>query len=175
MKTIVCAGGLLWLTLAVELAWSSGLRHGALLFPVACCVMFWLRSASGIALCGFVLLLDWTARPTEWPLCPMLLPMSVVFAVAPVDRHVEHRSRILRLSIPVPLQLPLLTITAVLLHWLSTLTATDWLALKESGGSQRLPGTYLLHCGLIAVPVSALLSLCVRAADELGFRRSGIL
>ncbi len=77
---------ILWMSIAVELAWSGSLPHGALLLPIACGVMFWMRSVTGILLPAAALLIDWVARPGFLPLCPMLLPGVAVCLISPSSK-----------------------------------------------------------------------------------------
>ena len=47
---IALALAILWLTIAVEIAWSQSLPQGALLLPIACGIMFWVGSGTVILL-----------------------------------------------------------------------------------------------------------------------------
>ena len=169
MKTMLCGVVLMWISLALELAWSSRLPPGSLLLPVACGVMFWSRSASGLIISGLLLLLDWVARPSQLPLCPMLLPLLAVLCLAASDERDEYRPRGFAIRLPAALQLPFLTLAAVLLRILGSISyalfVTPSLILSEI----RDPLTSLL---IIALPLSAGMSLMIRLADEFGLRRS---
>jgi hypothetical protein len=172
MKTLLAAACLIWMTLATELAWPTAVPHGALLLPIVCGVMFWTRSTSGLMLSGIVLLLDWIARPSALPLCGMLLPFAAAMCLAPSAHREEFRSGGLSLEIPGPLQLPVLTLVAVLLHLLGTIPLTSLLT-----PTLILPDVLSTSKSLciIALPVSAVLTLIIRIADEFGLRRSFVI
>ncbi len=172
MKTLLVAACLIWMTLAVELAWPAAVPHGALLLPVVCGVMFWTRSTAGLMLSGIVLLLDWIARPSALPLCGMLLPFAAVMCLAPSAHREEFRSGSLSLRIPGPLQLPVLTLVAVLLHLLGSVPLTSLLT-----PALILPDVLSTSKSLciIALPVSAAMTLMIRIADEFGLRRSFVI
>ena len=93
MMKIVIALAILWMSIAVELAWAGSWPHGALLLPVACGVMFWMRSVTGILLSATVLLIDWVARPGFLPLCPMLLPAIAACLISPSSKPDNYSSR----------------------------------------------------------------------------------
>ena len=169
MKTLFVAACVMWTALAVELAWPSQLVHGSLLLPIACSVMYWTRSTSGLVLSGLVLLVDWIARPSLLPLCPMLLPLITVLLVAPSVHTAEYRARVIAIRLPVPLQLPLLTLAAVLLQTLGSVPLIQFLTPAQV--SPVIVQT-LNSLAIIALPVSAGVALMIRMADELGMRRS---
>jgi len=169
MKTLIAVGCLLWLALVTELAWPTLIPRGALLLPIVCGAMSWVRSSAGLAVAGLLLLLDWVARPTVLPLCPMLLPFVAVLCVAPSRHHDEYRSRSVALRIPQPLQLPLLTLMALLLQVVSEFSLSQWLKPDELLTLLADRGRMAL---MVAIPLSAMLSLLVRAGDELGLRRA---
>ncbi len=169
MKTILAASCMLWMTLALEMAWPSLLPHGSILLPVACGVMFWTRSTGGLVLSCAALLLDWVARPTLLPLCPMILPLVAVFCVAPPVQQENFGKRRSVLRIPVPLLLPALTLFAVVLQIVSSIPVSEFTASSLSvphvtNGFRSL--------AIIALPLSAGVSLVIRVADEFGLRRS---
>ena len=91
MKTISMLV-ILWMTIAVELAWSRSLPHGALVLPIACGIMFWMRSVTGILLSATALLIDWVARPGCLPLCPMLLPAIAACLISPSAKPDDYSS-----------------------------------------------------------------------------------
>lgn len=172
MKTLLIAACLIWITLAVELAWPDAVPHAAFLLPVVCGVIFWTRSTAGLLLSGIVLLLDWIARPSALPMCAMLLPFVAVICLAPSAHHDEYRSGGLSLRIPGPLQLPVLTLVAILLHLLGSVPLTSL-----STPALILPdvlNTLKSQC-IVALPVSAALALMIRVADEFGLRRSFVI
>lgn len=158
----------MWVVLAAELANPGRLPHGSVLLPVACAFLFWLRSASGLMITGGLLLLDWVARPSMIPLCPMLVPLLAVVCLAPSTRSDEYTTGGRWFRIPTPLQLPLLTLLAVILQMFGRLSTEEWLTIAS-----RVPVIVesLYQTLVIALPVSALLSLFIRVADEFGMRR----
>ncbi|MFN9719319.1 MAG: hypothetical protein ACK58L_11520 [Planctomycetota bacterium] len=159
----------LWITMAVELTSPRAIPRGALLLPVCCGAIYWTRNASGLLCCGLGLLVDWIARPTSLPLCPMILPALAAVTLAPVPHHDGYRSRGSRPRLPVALQLPLLTASAATLQIVSLIPVEAW-----SDPSPLFPE--LLHetrsLLLIALPLSAMGSLLIRLADEFGIRRA---
>jgi len=172
MKTLLVAACLMWITLALEVAWPVTVPHGALLLPIVCGVIFWTRSTAGLMLSGIVLLLDWIGRPTQLPLCAMLLPFVAVLCLAPSAHHDEYRSVGMSFRIPLPLQLPLMTLVAVLLQIGGSLPlaslSTPTLILPD------VLQTLRAIC-IIALPVSAGLTLMIRVADEFGLRRAFVI
>lgn len=169
MKTLFFAACVMWTVLAVELAWPSQLVRGSLLLPIACSVMYWTRSTAGLVLSGLVLLVDWIARPSQLPLCPMLLPLFTVLFIAPSVHNAEYRARVVAFRLPVPLQLPLLTLAAVLLQTLGAVPLIQFLTPTQVSA---VSVQNLNSLAIIALPVSAGVSLMIRMADELGMRRS---
>lgn len=168
MKGLFLCGCVIGVTMAVELANPSRLPHGSLLLPVICGCLFWLRSTTGLILSGTMLLLDWIARPSFLPLCPMLAPMLAVVCLAPSTRSDEYSTGRSWLRVPAPLQLPLLTLAAVILQSLGSLSPEQWLSLPDQA-SAVLENLKLVL--IIALPVSAVISLTIRMADEFGMRR----
>ena len=169
MKTMLGAGCLLWIMLAIELTWPRLLTQGAILLPVACAVMYWTRSATGILLTGLMLLVDWIARPSPLPLCSMALPFLAALWLSPSVRNEAYQTRPSVFSIPMPLQLPLLTLAAMLLQ---TLGSIPFAAFAAPGQLVPQIGTALKSLAIVALPISAGLSLMIRVADEFGMRRS---
>ena len=169
MKTLLIAACLMWSALVAELAWPNQLAQGSLLLPIACSVMCWTRSTNGLMLSGLVLLMDWIARPSQLPWCPMLLPFMAVIFVAPSVHNAGYRVPGFAVRIPVPLQLPLLTLAAVLLQTLGLVPSIQILT-----PSQFSPAIIdqLKSLAIIALPMSAGISLLIRMADEFGMRRS---
>ena len=45
---IVLTLAILWVSIAVELAWFGAMPQGAIVLPIACGIMFWMRSVTGI-------------------------------------------------------------------------------------------------------------------------------
>ena len=168
MKGLFLCGCVMWVTLAVELANPSSLSHGSLLLPVICGCLFWLRSTTGLMLSGTMLLLDWIARPSFLPLCPMLVPLLAVVCLAPSTRSDEYSTGRSWFRVPLPLQLPLLTLAAVVLQTLGDLSTEQWLSLPAPASAVRENLKMVL---VIALPVSAVISLTICMADEFGMRR----
>mgnify|MGYP001250936744 FL=1 len=168
---IVLTLAILWMSIAVELAWSGSLPHGALLLPITCGVMFWMRSVTGILLPATALLIDWVARPGFLPLCPMLLPGIAACLISPSSGPDDYSSR--RQSFGrmlTPLHLPLITLLAVSLQLIGQLNLSSMPTLIEI---QSAVGTSLPSLLVISLPVSAGISMLMRLADELGLRRTG--
>ena len=157
MKGLFLCGCVMWVTLAVELANPSHLPHGSLLLPVICGCLFWLRSTTGLMLSGTMLLLDWIARPSFLPLCPMLVPLLAVVCLAPSTRSDEYSTGRSWFRVP-----------AVILQSLGSLSTEQWLTLPAQV-STVLENLKLVL--VIALPVSAVISLTIRMADEFGMRR----
>lgn len=161
---------ILWLTIAIELTWSGSLPQGALLLPIACGVMFWMRSVSGILLAATALLLDWVARPGFLPLCPMLLPGVAACLISPSRKPDDYSSR--RQSFGrmlTPLHLPLITLMAVSLQLAgrhNPASMPSWIDFQSTISTSLPP---LL---MISLPISAGISMLMRLADELGLRRA---
>ncbi|MCA9010333.1 MAG: hypothetical protein KDB01_11330 [Planctomycetaceae bacterium] len=160
----------LWLTIAIEQTWSGSLPHGALLLPIACGVMFWMRSVSGILLASTALLLDWIARPGFLPLCPMLLPGMAACLISPSSKPDDYSSRrqsFVRML--TPLHVPLITLMAVSLQLIGQLNLSSVPTLNDIQLSVRPTLPALL---MISLPVSAGISMLMRLADELGLRHA---
>ncbi len=167
---IVLALAILWLTIAVEIAWSQSLPQGAFLLPVACGIMFWMGSGAGILLSATALLVDWIARPGFLPLCPMLLPAVAVCLISPKSNTDDYRSR--RQSVVnmmAPLHLPLVTLLAVGLQLVGQLNWSAIPAMAEIDFALKFTMPSLL---IISLPISAGISMLMRLADELGLRRA---
>ncbi|MBC7966779.1 MAG: hypothetical protein H7Z17_12750 [Fuerstia sp.] len=161
---------ILWMSIAVELAWSGSMPHGAIVLPLACGIMFWMRSVSGIVLSATALLIDWVARPGFLPLCPMLLPAIAACLISPSSKPDDYSSR--RRSFAnklTPLHLPLITLIAVSLQLISQL---DLSSLPAAADVQLAVKTSLPSLLMISLPVSAGISMLMRLADELGLRRA---
>jgi hypothetical protein len=98
----------------------------------------------------------------------MLAPMLAVVCLAPSTRSDEYSTGRSWLRVPAPLQLPLLTLAAVILQSLGSLSPEQWLSLPDQA-SAVLENLKLVL--IIALPVSAVISLTIRMADEFGMRR----
>ena len=161
---------ILWMTIAVELTWSGSMPHGALVLPLACGIMFWMRSVSGILLSATALLLDWVARPGFLPLCPMLLPAIAACLISPSSKPDDYSSR--RRSFAkklTPLHLPFITLLAVSLQLIGQLNLSSLPAVADV---QLAVKTSLPSLLMISLPISAGISMLMRLADELGLRRA---
>jgi len=170
MIKILLVMSILWISIAVELAWSGPMPHGALLLPIACGIMFWMRSATGILLSSTALLIDWVARPGFLPLCPMLLPAIATCLISPSSKVDDYSSR--RQSFArklTPLHLPFITLIAVSLQLVSQLNLSSIPALVDV---QLAVETSLPSLLMISLPISAGISMLMRLADELGLRRA---
>ena len=167
---IALAMAILWMTIAVEIAWSQSLPQGALLLPIACGIMFWMGTGPGILLSATALLIDWIARPGFLPLCPMLLPAVAVCLLSPTSKSDDYRSRRQSfLKMMTPLHLPLFTLLAVGLQLTGqmNLSVIPTLAAIHSAVDTSLPSLLI-----ISLPISAGISMLMRLADELGLRRA---
>ncbi|HQX52089.1 MAG TPA: hypothetical protein PLR25_19380 [Planctomycetaceae bacterium] len=161
---------ILWLSITIELAWSGTMPQGALLLPIVCGVMFWMRSVTGLLLAASALLIDWIARPGFLPLCPMVLPVLAASLIKPSsipdDYNAGRRST---RKILAPLHLPLLTLMAVILQLIGQRNSFDLSILRELPSALA---TLLPALLMISLPVSAGIAMLIRLADELGLRRT---
>lgn len=167
---LVLVLAMLWMSIAVELACSGSMPHGALVLPLACGIMFWMRSVSGIVLSATALLLDWVARPGFLPLCPMLLPAIAACLISPSAKPDDYSSR--RRSFAkklTPLHLPFITLLAVSLQLIGQLNLSSLPAVADV---QLAVKTSLPSLLMISLPISAGISMLMRLADELGLRRA---
>ena len=161
---------ILWMSITVELTWSGTLPQGAFLLPVACGIMFWMRSVTGLLLATTALLVEWIARPGFLPLCPMLLPVMAACLTGQSstadDYSTRRRSTLKMLT---PLHLPLLTLLAIMLQLLGQTNLSQLSTLSEMPPlvTQSLPSLLM-----ISLPMSAGISMLMRLADELGLRRA---
>ena len=167
---IALALAILWLTIAVEIAWSQSLPQGALLLPIACGIMFWMGTGTGILLSATALLIDWIARPGFLPLCPMLLPAAAVCLISPSTKSDDYRSRRQSfLKMMTPLHLPLFTLLAVGLQLIGQMELSALPSMSEMSATLKNSLPSLL---IICLPISAGISMLMRMADELGLRRA---
>ena len=167
---IVLSLAILWVSIAVELAWSGSMPQGAIVLPIACGIMFWMRSVTGIIVSATALLIDWVARPGVLPLCPMLLPAIAAFLISPSSKSDDYSSRRQSLlKMLTPLHLPLATLMAVSLQLIGQLNLSAMPALAEVQSAARTSLPSLL---MISLPMSAGISMLMRLADELGLRRA---
>lgn len=172
MKSLLIAGSILWLALTLELAWPARLPHGCLLFPSACATMFWFRNSRGLLVSSALILLDWIVRPTQLPLPATVLPL-IGAAILAIGSHRPGHSRHIRprWRIPEALQLPLVTVLALVLQAGSQVSADNISSLTHIAQHLGRISHQQWPALVIAVPISAVLSLAFRAADELGLRR----
>ena len=169
MKTILTLA-ILWMSIAAELAWSDSVPHGALVLPIACGIMFWTHSVTGILMSATALLIDWIARPGFLPLCPMLLPGIAACLISPSSKPDDYNSR--RQSFAkmlTPLHLPLITLMAVSLQLVGQLNLSSLPAVVDIQSAMKTSLPSLL---MISLPISAGISMLMRLADELGLRRA---
>ena len=167
---IILALAILWMSIAFELAWSGSMPHGALLLPIACGIMFWTRSVTGMLLSATALLIDWIARPGFLPLCPMLLPAVAAGLISPSSKPDDYSSR--RQSVAkmlTPLHLPFITLMAVSLQLIGQLNLSSMPAAVDIQSAVKTSLPSLL---MISLPISAGISMLMRLADELGLRRA---
>ena len=167
---IILALAILWMSIAVELAWSGSMPHGALVLPIACGIMFWTRSVTGMLLSATALLIDWIARPGFLPLCPMLLPAIAAGLISPSSKPDDYSSR--RQSVAkmlTPLHLPFITLMAVSLQLIGQLNLSSMPAAVDIQSAVKTSLPSLL---MISLPISAGISMLMRLADELGLRRA---
>ena len=168
--TLAIALLVLWMSVTIELAWNGVLPHGALLLPVACGILFWTRSVSGLLLATTALLIDWIARPGFLPLCPMLLPAISAFLICPSSTRDDYSTRRRSvLTLLTPLHLPLLTLAAVILQLIGQRNPVD---LPVGNDTSSFLAESLPSMLMISLPLSAGISMLIRLADELGLRRS---
>ena len=167
---IILVLAILWMSIAVELAWSGSMPHGALVLPIACGIMFWMRSVTGMLLSATALLIDWIARPGFLPLCPMLLPAIAAGLISPSSKPDDYSSR--RQSVAkmlTPLHLPFITLMAVCLQLIGQLNLSSMPAAVDIQSAVKTSLPSLL---MISLPISAGISMLMRLADELGLRRA---
>ena len=167
---IILVLAILWMSIAVELAWSGSMPHGALVLPIACGIMFWTRSVTGMLLSATALLIDWIARPGFLPLCPMLLPAIAAGLISPSSKPDDYSSR--RQSVAkmlTPLHLPFITLMAVSLQLIGQLNLSSMPAAVDIQSAVKTSLPSLL---MISLPISAGISMLMRLADELGLRRA---
>ena len=119
-----------------------------------------------------VILMDWIIRPTQLPLSATVLPLigAAIFA-AGANRREQDRGNRIRLRIPEPLQLPLVTVLAIAMQAVSQLSAENTSSLTAMAQYVGRMPQLLLPVLVIALPISAVLSLAFRGADEFGLRR----
>lgn len=180
MKSVVVAIALLWFALSAELALSARMvgpvtiLPGSLLLPLCCAVLFWFRSATGIAISSFVVLLSWMARPVGLPLVSILMPLAAALLLAsPSDSRSYRRPGFFLRAVPRAMHLPLFTLLMLVLHQISATTPSlQSFAQALSVNCLIANARTLMQISIIAIPISAACSLMIIAADELGLRRS---
>jgi hypothetical protein len=168
MKSLGAVLIILWFTLVIELTWRAVLPQGALLIPVVCTMLCWLRTPLSFLSTGSLLLLDWIARPGSLPLAPLLLPLAAsAVLIPPASEAVTGENGFWR--IPGPLLVPLLSVFGGLLQAAGTVSLRTPDSAVAAG--QQLLGS-LQPLLLVVLPVSGAGALLIRCADELGLRRS---
>lgn len=166
MKPLLAAVTCAWLAMMLEVSCTGLIPRGALFLPMVCAVLTWQVGARQLLVGGLLLLLDWIARPTLLPVVPLLLPFGLLLVVPPAPTRQYGGRR--RLRLPTPLQIPMLTIGATTLQCLAGLSYVQLPTTAELLMLARQDLTPLL---LTALPVSAVLALLLRLADEFGLRR----
>lgn len=115
-----------------------------------------------------MLLADWVCRPTTMPLCPMWMPAIASLLVIRGSGPAEDHDRPVRWRIPMPLEIPVLTVCGLLLHiaglWPPAVPDSPEAVLQHV--ADRFP-----PMALVALPLSAVGAMSVRFADEFGLRR----
>jgi hypothetical protein len=157
-----------WFAIVLELAFPNTLPHGVLLLPVVCGTLAWSVSASSLLTAGTVLLLDWIARPTLYPVNAFLLPLLTAMASSHSDDGLTVRRRKTG-WIPTALRLPLFVTLAVILQTAGNVPLNAMLQLEETGRSVLKAVVPML---MIAVPLSAVMVLVYRVCDEFGLTRT---
>ncbi len=175
MKSLIMFVVLLWASLVIEMAWPGWLPHGCLLFPVICGTIFWLQSPIAVIVTGMILLADWILRPGTLPLTMILVPLlsaAVLSGTLKSDTFVRRRGLFRR--IPQPLQLPAMVLAMVVLNQIADAGGMMPWTSSEPGallGELQLLPEKILPVIYRALPVSGLISVVIRLADELGLRR----
>ncbi|MEZ6058782.1 MAG: hypothetical protein R3C19_00300 [Planctomycetaceae bacterium] len=151
---------LLWATLVAERARPDVLPAGSIFFPAVVAGMLWFRSSSGLLIGGVMLIIDWITRPTPAPVVPVFLTVAATVLLASdadVNEFSERRSLVQR--IPEWLRPALLTAAALVAYRATNAWATTFDAAS------------IVRCAAISLPLSLLLGIVFRAADDFGLRR----
>lgn len=157
-----------WFAMVLELAFPNTLPHGSLLLPMVCGTLAWRPSAASVFIASAVLLLDWIARPTLYPVNALLLPLLTAVATTTTDDSPALR-RTRRRLIPSALQLPLFVTLAIALQ---TIGNVPWNALLQFQSTAEALMKTILPMLTIAVPLSAGMVLIYRLCDEFGLTRA---
>jgi len=165
MKSVLAAAICAWLAVMLEVSCTDLISRGALFLPVVCAVLTWQVGARLLLVGGLLLLLDWIARPTLLPAVPLLLPFALLLVVPHASRRHYGMRRQLRL--PSPLQIPVLTMVATTLQCAGGLSYVH----LPTSADLLLVSRELTPLLLTALPVSAVLALLLRLAEETGLRR----
>lgn len=169
MKSAAVAVLMMWMCFSTEFSGPKGIPDHSVILPAACAVMFWFGNSTGVLIGGIALLVDWIVRPTTLPLVAAFVPTIAVVLLNQQTRQTDFRRRRLP-GLPQGLRLPLLTLSAVTLHLMSSLSAAAFSNPLQTLAHFR---TEWLQVMLIAAPLSIAASLAVYMAHELGLRRSG--
>lgn len=176
MKSLIASAILLWTVLCLEVAFmqsSDWFSQGALLIPVTCAIVFWMRNAVGIAITTIALLFSWLAFPVGPPIVGLAMPLIAAWLLSPPGPQQScRRTGWLQRCCPAPLHLPLFTVALILLQQIACVA--DWRAeWHQAAIAQQIATSLdqLLQVSAIAIPISAGLSLLIFVADELGLRR----
>ncbi len=159
-----------WFAEVLEQALPHWLPRGTAVLPVMCAMVLWNGSAGGLCLGGGLLLLDWIARPTSFPLAPLLLPLLSLLLPANTGAD-ETGLRRRRLRIPGPLLLPLLAVALLLAQ---SASLASWSAWRDPAVAAQGMLVQVRPALLVLLPVSGVLALLLQLSDELGLRRSAV-
>ncbi len=168
MKRAMICFLLAWFAIVLELAFPTTLPHGVLLLPVVCGTLAWHASASSLLVAGTVLLLDWIARPTLYPVNAFLLPILTALASSSSNDSGTVRRRKAG-WIPTALRLPLFVTLAIVLQTAGNVPLNALLQFEDTGRSLLKAVIPML---MIAVPLSAVMVLVYRLCDEFGLTRT---
>ena len=168
MKRAILCFLIAWFAIVLELAFPNQLPHGSLLLPMVCGTLAWRASASSVFIASVILLLDWIARPTLYPVNALLLPLLTAFASSlSEDAPALRRSR--RGLIPAALRLPFFVTLAIALQ---TIGNVPWNAFLQFQSTCESLLKTVLPMLMIAIPLSAAMALVYRVCDEFGLTRA---
>lgn len=168
MKRAIVCFLLAWFAIVLELAFPNQLPHGSLLLPMVCGTLAWRASASSVFIASVVLLLDWIARPTLYPVNALFLPLLTAFASS-LSEDAPAIRRCRRGLIPAALRLPLFVTLAIALQAIGDIPWNVFLQFQSTGGAMLKTVLPML---MIAVPLSAAMALIYRVCDEFGLTRA---
>ncbi len=165
MRFVVARVILAWGAMIIEQSRPDLLPAGAVLLPVVIAGMLWNRSAGGVVAGGVVLILDWIARRQGLPLLPVVLSLGVTLMLlqsSSIHQWGGRRTRVLQT--PEWVQPSALTVVGI-----GLLTGPAIVA-HHANFLDTLPvfGKY----AMISLPLSVLLTVLMKLADEFGLRQS---